>query len=470
MVLSKRHLSVAVLLVIIASLALRFTPLTIGVPVSVNENTEEIQAGGLVGSGSTSFLNAAGEPGELLDGTQYITSWMADSGDSEKIVTEGRYRAIPLQAAFVRGCQYTTSLNIGLGWVPAANPNQEVACPAPGFDEFVNIPLATRTLHSPLIGGIRVELQLYISFDPTGIISPFTWQAVARDEAHLRTGTGDVAFDKPTYGIGQTAIIRFDVGYASSQKDGGTWTIQLFDPPDRGTLLPIMEWAIGPGPARSSVTHTWDAADFVSGTSNIFTVKLLNTIVGVKDDDTAVVDDINLAPTIVSISVAPPGTRKAGDVMTVTTTAIPNDLTGLPIVEYFFHIRSGPSNVIVDGWQVSNVFTFTIQSDGDIQINACVRDSERTSCGIRVNVIVEEPDNPFGGEDSDPFNAPWWMWLGIGALLFGALGVQFLPQIPPGGRNIVSIFAIAGSAVLFITYLALPVIEAYIREFIPGVF
>ena len=118
MALSKRRLSVIVLGILIASLALRFAPLTIGIPVTVNTTTQELTAGGIVGSGSTSFN------GELLDGTQYITTWMAN-GDSEKVVMQGQYRPLPFQAAFIRGCRYTTTLNTGLGWGPAANPHQE---------------------------------------------------------------------------------------------------------------------------------------------------------------------------------------------------------------------------------------------------------------------------------------------------------------------------------------------------------
>ena len=444
----------------VISLALRFTAFTIAAPVIVNTVTQDLESSGWLGTGSTSF------GGELLDGTQYITSWR-EQGDSEKLVAEGAYTPRLFEAAFIRGCRYFWSLNTGLGWNPMAEPIQEVVCPTSAGATLVGLPVGERVLHSPLVGGVRVELQLFLSFDPTGIISPFTWQNLARDEAHRRPGVGDIGFSSPLYAIGETAVIRYGVGYASSVRDGGSWSIQLFEPRDRGGAV-VRTWVVNDN-TRGQVEYTFIGTDFVAGESNIFAVKLLNTITGVKDDDAAVVDDFDLAPQISSVTVTPVGTRSVGDQMTVTIQAAPNERTGLAIQEYYFHVRSGPSNIIVDGWQASNVFVFSIQNDGDLQFNVCVRDAERTNCARRIDVQVEEPDNPFGMDDADPFTAPWWLWALVGIFLAFAVGVQFLPQIPPGGRNILSLFFLVGTAILLLNYLVIPALEAFLRDIIPGV-
>ncbi len=458
--LTRKRLGIFILAVAIVSVGLQVGAFVIAVPVIVNTETQDLEAGGIEGTGSSSF------DGELLDGTQYITSWMAN-GDSEKLVAQGAYAPRLFQAAFIRGCRYFWSLNTGLGWNAMAEPIQEVVCPTSAGATLVIVPVAQRVLHSPLVGGVRVELQLSLSFDPTGIISPFTWQTVARDEAHLRPGVGDIGFSSPLYAIGETAVIRYDVGYASSVRDGGTWSIQLFEPRDRGGAV-VRTWVANDN-TRGQVEYTFVVTDFVAGESNVFAVKLLNTITGVKDDDAAVVDDIDLAPQISSVTVTPVGTRSVGDQMTVTIHASANERTGLAIKEYYFHVRSGPSTVVVDGWQASNVFVFSIQNDGDIQVNGCVRDAERSNCFRRINVQVEEPDGPFGKDNVDPFMAPWWLFILVGVFLGGAAGVQFLPQIPPGGRNILSLFFIAGTAVLLLNFLVIPALEAWFRDIIPGV-
>ncbi len=462
MVLSKRHLSFLVLGILVVSFAINFVPLTIGSLVTVNTETQTWVKRNWEGAGSPSF------DGELLDGTQYITSWM-HNGDSEKIVAEGQIKYLFPAGDLLRKCRYYTYATTTGVWkpinevVPGEIPEQEVGCgpnTLPG--QWASLDVSERVLNGPTVGGIAVELQLYL-----GIINP-VWETVARDEAYLRPGIGDIAFDKPLYEIGETAIIRYHVGYASSQREGGGWSIQLYEPPDRGGSV-VDSWTVSDN-TLGQVTYTFVLTDFVAGESNIFTIKLLNTITGVKDDDAAVVDDAELAPNIVSVSVEPPGTRSVGDDMAVTVVAVPNDLTGLPISEYYFHIRAGPSTIIVDAWQPTSTFFFTIQSDGDLQVNVCVRDAERSNCAKRVNVLVEEPDTPFGWDDADPYTAPWWLWFSVGLLLAGALGVQFLPQIPQGGRTIVSIFFLAGSAVLLLSYLVIPALDAWIRDIVPGVF
>lgn len=458
MALSKRRLSVIVLGVLLVSLALRFTPLTIGVPIFLNTDTQVFNIEGWEARGSTSF------GGELLDGAQYITSWMPN-GDSEKMVAEVEMK-FNLFASYRDDCRYFWYLNTGLGWQALDPPASAVPCGTAIVGEWDVLNVVERLLRIPLVGGIAVEFQMRTGYDFI-LKHDYSWKTFARDEAHLRPGVGDVAFDKPTYAVLDTAIIRYDVGYASSVKEGGGWTIQLHEPPDRGGAV-VDSWTVSDN-TRGQVTHTWAITDFVRGESNVFTVKLLNAITGVKDDDTAVVDDIDLAPRILGVSVQPPGTRSVGDAMTVTVAAVANDVTGLPITEYYFHIRAGPSTVITDAWQTGPVFAFTIQSDGDIQINVCVRDAERSSCAPRINLLVEDPDTPFW-VPGDPYTPPWWMWLAVGFLLAGAFGVQFLRPIPPGGRNLVSLFLVAGVAVILLAYLVIPVVEAWVRGFIPGVF
>ncbi len=459
MALSKRHLGVLVLGVLLVSLALRFVPLSIGAFVAVNTETQVFNIEQWEAFGSSSFN------GELLDGTQYITSWM-HNGDSEKVIAQAEVRFVRLDASFRDGCRYLTSLNTGFGWQPMDEPIQEVPCGTTVLGEIDVLPVATWVLHSPVVGGIRVEYQQRTGYDLV-FKHDFTWKTFVMDEAHLRPGVGDVVFDKPLYAIGQTAIIRYDVGYASSQKESSGWSIQLHEPPDRGGTV-VKSWTVADN-TRAQVAYTFALTDFVAGESNIFTVKLLNTLTGVKDDDTAVVDDIDLAPQISSVTVLPVGTRSVGDQMTVTILASPNELTGLPITEYYFHVRSGPANIIVDAWQATSVFTFTIQSDGDLQVNACVRDAERSNCARRINVLVEEPDNPFGTSPADPFEVPWWLWFSVGILLAFAFGVQLLPQIPQDARRLLGIFLLAGSAVLVLSYFVIPVLEAWIRDVIPGV-
>ncbi len=459
MTLSKRHLGLLVLGVLLVSLALRFAPLTIGAFVTVNEDTQRFEERGWHGTGFVSY------EAELLDGTEYITSWMPESGDSEKILAGGQIMSNLFNPNFLWGCRYSWELNVGLGWVPMDEPIQDVACPSTFYGtEWSVLEGVNRVLHSPVVGGIAVELQVNVG-------PPFfgAWVTVARDEARLLPGVGDIFLTRNIWAVGETAIILFDVGYASSQREGGTWTIQLFAPRDRGRIGPVEEWPIGPGPGRGQVTWTIAPSDFILGESNLFTVKLLNTVTAVRDDDFVTVDDVGLAPVILSVSVQPPGTREVGDGMTVTIAAEPNARTGLPIQAYYFHIRSSPSNVIVDRWQATNVFTFTIQNDGDVQVNACVRDAERSNCFRRINVIVEEPDNPFGTNPADPFTPPWWLWLSVGILLAFAFGVQLLPQIPQDARRLLGVFLLAGSAVLVLSYFVIPVLEAWFRDIIPGV-
>ncbi len=456
MALSKRFPGVLVLGVLVVSLGLQFVPLTIGTFVAVNTETQRFEERGWTGTGSASF------DGELLDGSQIITSWM-ENGDSEKVIAQGRIKSNLFNPNLLWGCRYVWEINWGFGWNPIDLPVQDVPCPSTfvgGLWEVLDN--TKRVLHTPLVGGIAVDLQVNVGLPFLG-----EWFTVARDEARLRPGVGDVAVDKPTYAIGETAIIRYDVGYASSQRDGGTWTIVLYEPRDRGGDV-RKDWPIGPGPGQGQVTYTFAVTDFVAGESNLFRVELLNTITGVKDDDFAVVDDVDLAPVILSVSVQPPGTRKVGDEMTATVVAAPNELTGLVITAYYFHVRAGPATIIMDAWQATSVFTFTIQSDGDIQVNACVRDAERSSCARRINVVVEEPDNPVGKEDADPYTAPWWMWVGIGFLGAALLGIQFT-RIPEGGKKVLSLFLFSGMGVLFLSYLVIPTIQAWLQGVFPGV-
>lgn len=453
--LTKRRTSTFVLAIIGISLALVYVaPLTL-VPFPVNTDTQRFGYRNWEATGSNSFN------GELLDTTKYITSWLAN-GDSEKIVAQGQIRYRFPAGDLLRECRYAWYLNDGLGWKAMDPTYQFVGCgPNTLPDQWAALDAVERTLHSPIVGAVRIELQLLI-----GLLDP-SWQVLARDEAYLLPGVGDVWFSKGTYAVGENMIMNYKVGFASSSKEGGAWSIRLYEPADRGGAL-FKSWSVAED-TRGSLSLPVTSSMFQASTSNIFRVELLNTIVGVKDDDAAVVDDFDLAPVIQSILIEPPGTRRVGDAMTVTVSAAPNSRTGLPIEEYYFHIRQGQADVLQDSWQASPVTTFTIQSDGDVQVNACVRDAERTTCAERINIIVENPDKPWAEDDSGVAGAPWWIWLLIGVFIAGAFGVQLLSPIPPGGRNLLSLFFLGAIGVLLMVYIVIPWFESFLKGLIPGV-
>lgn len=451
--LSRRRLSSVALAVLAVSALLylagpAFTTFT----VPVDTTTRRTPTHGWTVGGSDSFQ------GELLDSTQYITSWL-DNGDSEKLVAQAKVDDLGFGNALPFGCRYLWSVNTGLGWGSLDPPIQEVACDAdlfrtPGF----HFAVAERTLHQPLVGGVRVEFQLFIGWDLI-FRHDYEWRTVVKDEARLLPGVGDVFFDRPNYAVGQTAEIRVCVGYASSTREGGDWRVELFGPETDSWDFPDNVCTPSPSAVRQ---HTFQ-------TPGQYRVELRNTIVGVKDDDAAVVDDLDLAPRLLFVKVEPPGTRSVGDSMTVTITAEPNPSTGLPIEAYYFHVRQGPSTIIVDRWQPSHVFEFTIQNDGDVQVNVGVRDGERMTFSDRIDVQVEGSDKPWGSFPGAAAVVPWWIWLAVGFLLAGALGVQFLPQVPQGGRSILSVFFLGAVGVLLLLYIVFPAVDAWIRGLVLGV-
>lgn len=340
----------------------------------------------------------AGE--ELMDATQYITSWLPNA-DSEKIGVQGTWQ----NTAGVLGCngaavfiddyryEFLISLNGG-PWTPyktvtAANLGDT----PPGFVDPTtndNFRATVQTINGNLIGALRVQLwienhlRIFVEYSRG-------WFLAAEDDALLVPGVGDVNFTAGQFEIGECAGINYDVGYARSVNEGGGWTIKLNRARD-GVVL--QTWAIADNQkGLVSPCYTIKAGDFAAGSDNIITATLLNDITGIKDSASSVIDDKEAAPAIKSLTITPTGQVKAGDEVMVTITAEPNKNTQLPITAYCFYIRSGPGTVITNGCQGGPSYTFIVQGTADLIVSGWVKDEVRSSPVITQTVDVLNPND-----------------------------------------------------------------------------
>lgn len=424
-----------------------WSPLIVG--VGFNPDTQTSCAVDAEGGGQFPDVPTdAVKRGEIFDKSTLYYSWL-HTGASQSLGVAGAFSQCQgSQAIFFRvptGARYSWEINNG-GGLERIVQDELPTGNIPFSGGFTDSParLAARTV---VLDGntfedangkevairdgavLKVTLEIAVSRD---------WFNIASDQVQLRSAIPEVRWDREIYEIGDTATVRWRIPVVQIE---GTPAYHL-SISTMNDAAPVGSWSQVPLSSltgTASVTVTEGMYD--PGNINRLRAEVFSQIVRAGIQDTAVVDDIQKAPQLLSVQITPREPRE-GDEVTVTIDAAPNVGTGSPIVKYYL-LASIDGAVIYDSFSTDNVIKLRASRTGVLTAEASAIDAEgRTSRVARVqatvgNVIVDCEVYPDLPKCKSPLaGIPWAL---IAAGLVFVLGLLL---ILPTVRN-PRVFAIA---------------------------
>lgn len=388
--------------------------------------------------------------GELFDGSSYYYSWALD-GTSGSIAIQGSWAKVcpgNLNQFFdsPTKLRYFFTINNGKGFVPMKQDDFpggfiELANPGPGNLQARTVHIDGISFMTPGQDGKDVEVgindgaimrvELQAGYTPL-FGSCCEWKLIAKDETQLLSALADVTRGADQYEVGQTGRFTWQIPVATV--DGvAAYYLSVINEND---LSAVGGWD------RRPLTTLTGAADFevtsglfVPGQANRVRARLYSQVFQADVTDVTVIDDLELAPKVTSVSFNAKEFRE-GDQVVVTYTATPNPTSKSPIVRYHILAHIGGFEAY-DQDTTSTQVSFIASRTGILYAEVTAYDEEgRPSPVFEVaatvgNVIVDCEVHPelaqCGGGGRD---APVFTVLGIVLLVAGVGLVLFNKQIP----------------------------------------
>lgn len=406
--LSQANKLIVVLVVVIALLAL-IVGIFIGGPlaaISLDTETKTWNWYAFQGYG----LNPNGQ---LLDASQYVTSW-STSYDSEKIVVRAGVTRAFGALSCMDGVRYQIWVTSnGLTWTETSDSPLDFSSQLPNVNQGGGQPIAlpgpTYTFKGPFTGGIKVDMQGHIKDVAAGCFGGLDkgWLTLAEDQAYLVPGVGKINAPQQAQ-VGDTITVSTVVGYVTSELDTSKgWQFWGYSYGQAKIVLgPVILSSL-----QQTFTYTLKAADFsVSAgctTPNRIEWHLLNELYEKDFAFTTTIDVSKLAP---SMSITGyDGDPVNGGNVTLHFTSAPNPVALFPIqkivVAYGFGGIQNEANL------TGNVTSYPVSlgQSGNLHVEAYAVDSAcRPSPSQRIDISVREPGQPPGSGVK-----PNWLIFGV---------------------------------------------------------
>lgn len=293
-------------------------------------------------------------------------------------------------------------------------------------------------------GGMKVEL--WVEYDLVNcamgwVVESDIQKLVAEDTAYLWTGRGEIDWEKNLYQVGETARLKYDLGWSHSAKDpgkGGGWKI-VFEALATGTSWDV---DVTCDDCTGYVDVPVKAEYFGTGTppdcpDNSLKAKLYNVLLPKDSAWTDVVDISSKAPDLkeVKVSDAPYIT---GETIYFEVIAEPGT-TGGAIGEYYMRVDKTDESIKQDYGNFSYVpgsrgiwtFFFKVQ-------DAFCRPSGETE----IRITIYDPDEKIENGDEED-EVPWVLVLGL-AITFLASIIAFNVEPVSGKVPVVARFGVPG--------------------------
>ena len=379
----------------VSGLNLSYQATTVSNPCNSMDQYKNTQGGG----GFPAVPGTSPQDGELLDRSQYWISWASD-GTSQSIVMEGSFKSCNLPLTFadtVSAIRYAFYINTGNGFVSMETKDFPQGFLQINFPSSISPPTDTwqtfpaQVVHidgiqyqdasgvlQPIIDGSILRVQLQFGKCTGGNpCQAWNWYGpMAQDEARLQSAIPDVSWEKDLYGVGETAKVHWTVPV--TQVNGTAYYLSIVNMNSGATVSPYNEYPLTSTTGIASVAVTPDM--FVVGGINRLRATIDSQVFHAQMQDTATIDNPNLAPTVKSVTWDKPSYRE-GDTVTVTITATPNPTTKAIIVSYYVlaHIAGLKE---FDAFSNSSSVSFTATTSGVLTVEASAIDSAGRSSGV----------------------------------------------------------------------------------------
>jgi len=356
--------------------------------ITLDTNSQAGSALGIVGSGT--YPGPDGERDELLDASQYVTSWRSD-GRSEKIVFQGQLVKTGSLAS-VHEYRYRVYVTRnGVTWDEIRE--SPYSFPKPAQLSPVTLQSIVLELTGPIEGGLRVVLEgrLFDAFIEKG------WYYLGHDQAYLRSGIGTVSAPKQAQ-IGDTVQVCVTIGYVASelQPTKGWYLYGYSSARDADVLRvdPILR------AGTSCFSYKVDPKDFgiTEGcTGNRIEWHLWNELWERDFAVTTTIDVSAFAPSLTIDEVQ--GERVAGKPMTIVFHATPNPTTQIPIkqIEILYGFGGIEERVTLPANATS--YTISPAQGGTLHVELFAVDGGcRPSPSVPIDVEIRDPRFPPSGD------------------------------------------------------------------------
>jgi len=259
------------------------------------------------------------------------------------------------------------------------------------------------------------------------------WFDMAYDLSVLRSALPSVSWTKALYGVGDNAVVNYNV---PTIKSGGStaYFLTVTNMNTNTAITGLANVPIAQLSGQFSLAVTSDLFIASSSNPNRIRATISSQIFNAAMQDTAVIDDPNLAPILNSVTWNKPFYRE-GDLVVINITATPNPTTRAPIVSYYVFAHVGGIKYY-DGFVTTPTVAFTAANAGPLTVEVTAHDTAgrpsavarfTESVGPAVGLCIQYPQLPQCSGGAGGFQVPtYWtivtvafLAIGLASLLIG---------------------------------------------------